>query len=36
MLTSRVDHYRRPYAENFVDVPRTCVFAGTTNQLDNT
>ncbi|MET0666892.1 MAG: VapE domain-containing protein [Methyloceanibacter sp.] len=34
-LTSRVDRYRRPYASTFIDVPRTTVFAGTTNQLDN-
>ena len=31
ILVSRVDEYRRPYAEEYVKVPRTCVFAGTTN-----
>lgn len=31
ILSSRVDRYRRPYAEEYVQVPRTCVFCGTTN-----
>jgi hypothetical protein len=35
LLTGTTDHYRRPYAKTFVDLPRCCVFAGTTNQLDN-
>jgi len=29
--TSRVDHYRQPYGRRFLDVPRQCIFAGTTN-----
>ena len=31
-LTTRVDHYRAPYARFHVDVPRQCVFAATTNE----
>jgi putative DNA primase/helicase len=31
ILVSRVDEYRRPYAEEYVKVPRTCVFAGSLN-----
>lgn len=32
MLTSRVDKYRRPYARGPEEVPRTCVFGGSTNE----
>ena len=32
MISSTTDNYRRPYARDFEDVPRTCVFAGTTNR----
>ena len=31
-LTTTVDRYRPPYGRHVVDRPRTCVFAGTTNQ----
>lgn len=31
-LTRRSDHYRPPYQRYAVSVPRTCVFAGTTNE----
>jgi hypothetical protein len=30
-LSERIDHYRAPYARNAIDVPRACVFAGSTN-----
>lgn len=33
LLTAKVDRYRRPYAKVYVDVPRTNVFAGTTNTM---
>ncbi len=31
-ITRRVDRFRPPYARHIIDVPRTCVFAGTTNE----
>jgi predicted P-loop ATPase len=31
-LSQQSDRYRPPYGRNVVDVPRTCVFVGTTNQ----
>lgn len=31
-VSSQTDSYRRPYAENVEDVPRGCVFSGTTNR----
>jgi len=31
-LSGRIDHYRAPYGRHFVDVPRQCVFAATTNE----
>jgi hypothetical protein len=30
-LTRQVDHYRPPYGRIALDYPRTCIFAGTTN-----
>ena len=33
-FSSSVDRYRRPFAKDVVEVPRTCVFAGTTNHSD--
>lgn len=33
-LTERCDHYRPPYARHAIDVPRSCVFAATTNIED--
>jgi len=31
-LTQTIDHYRQPYARTGVTRPRSCVFAGTTNE----
>lgn len=31
-ITSRVDHYRMPYGRRFIDSPRQCIFAGSTNE----
>jgi putative DNA primase/helicase len=31
-MSTKVDNVRKPYATDFVDVPRRCVFAGTTNE----
>jgi hypothetical protein len=31
-LTRRIDSFRKPYGRYFFDVPRTCVFGGTTNE----
>lgn len=33
-LTERLDKFRMPYGRAFVDRPRRCVFAGTTNDSD--
>lgn len=33
-ITSQVDKYREPYAKATTSHPRTCVFAGTTNQSE--
>lgn len=30
-LSTRIDHYRPSYGRHVIDVPRTCVFVGTTN-----
>jgi hypothetical protein len=30
-LTARIDHFRAPYGRRTEDMPRSCVFAGTTN-----
>jgi putative DNA primase/helicase len=35
LISAKTDHYRRPYARDYVDLPRCCVFAGTTNNLGN-
>ena len=33
-ITSRIDHYRESYGRHPKDFPRTCVFAGTTNERE--
>jgi predicted P-loop ATPase len=33
-LTSRCDHYRPSYGRRAIDVPRQCVFAGSTNESE--
>jgi putative DNA primase/helicase len=33
-LSQQTDRYRPPYAEKPIDVPRTCVFVGTTNSTE--
>lgn len=33
-LTRSTDHYRPPYGKVTIDVPRSCVFAGTTNNSE--
>jgi putative DNA primase/helicase len=33
-ITSRIDHYRESYGRHAKDFPRTCVFAGTTNERE--
>ena len=30
-VTSRVDHFRKPYGRRYQEFPRQCIFAGTTN-----
>lgn len=32
VITNRIDRYRAPYGRATMDVPRTCVFVGTTNE----
>jgi predicted P-loop ATPase len=33
-LSNTHDNYRPPYASHFIDAPRSCVFAGSTNRQD--
>lgn len=33
-FTSSIDRYRAPYARSMIEVPRTCVFAGSVNHTD--
>ena len=33
-VTRQVDKYRKPYSKHVSEIPRTCIFIGTTNQPD--
>lgn len=33
-ITKRIDHYRKPYARVPEDIPRQCIFVGTTNKAE--